>query len=197
VIESPLLRASANLLRRALARASEACSECAARAGARRHRLLPLAIGASIIFAASPLYAQIRRGPLIQPAGRVDVFVSSITAVHAGVELSAVAGRYVRIAGVGAIGGSRKDGASGLSARAELLGRFMLDPDFASRWAPYASGGLGARYDRVADGWRPTLIFALGVEGPRSNGVVPFFEAGYGGGARFTIGLRKLRSFGR
>lgn|GEM_PF-1025301 len=162
----------------------------------RRPRLL-LASAVCIALAPFPLHAQIRRGPLIQPAARVDVLASSIMAVHAGVELSAVAGRYVRVAGIGAIGGSGKDGSTGLSARAEVLGRFMLDPDFTSRWAPYAAGGVGARYDRVADGWRPTLIFAIGMEGPNSNGVVPFLEAGYGGGARFSIGLRKVRPFGR
>jgi hypothetical protein len=146
---------------------------------------------------AGRLSAQVDRGPLIQPAGRVDVFVSSVTAVQTGVELSAVAGRYMRIAAVGGVGGSWDNGSSGLSARTELLGRFMLDPDFNARWAPYASGGLGARYDRVGDGWRATLIFALGLEGPNLNGVVPFFEAGFGGGARFSVGLRKARLFGR
>lgn len=156
-----------------------------------------LALGALLPLAAGSAHAQIHRGPLIQPAGRVDVFVSSITAVQGAVELSAVAGRYIRVAAVGGLGGSWNDASSGLSARAELTGRFMLDPDFRSRWSPYAAGGLGARYDRVADGWRATLVFALGMEGPDWNGVVPFLEAGYGGGARFGIGLRKTRPRGR
>ena len=141
--------------------------------------------------------AQMDRGPLIQPAGRVDVFASDITAVQGGVELSARAGRYMRIAAVGGVGGSWNEGSSGLSARTELTGRFMLDPEFRVRWAPYASGGLGARYDRIADGWRATLVIALGLEGPDWNGVVPFLEVGYGGGARFGIGLRKTRPRGR
>ncbi len=152
---------------------------------------------ALLALAAGGAHAQIDRGPLIQPAGRVDVFVSSITAVQGGVELSTPAGRYMRVAALGGIGGSRGDGSSGLSARAELLGRFMLDPDFNARWAPYAAGGLGARYDRVADGWRATLVIALGVEGPDWNGVVPFLEAGFGGGARLGLGFRKTRPFGR
>lgn len=156
-----------------------------------------LALCALAALAAPRASAQLSRGPLIQPAGRVDVFVSSVTAVHAGVELSAVAGRYMRIAAVGGLGGSWSDGSSGPSARAELVGRFLLDPDFTSRWAPYAAGGVGARYDRVADGWRGTLILALGMEGPNLEGVVPFFEAGFGGGARFSVGLRKARPFGR
>jgi hypothetical protein len=154
-------------------------------------------LGVLFLLVAGPLGAQVDRGPLIQPAGRVDVFVSSVTAVQAGAELSAVAGRYIRIAAIGGIGESWGNGSSGLSARGELLGRFMLDPDFNARWAPYAAGGLGARYDRVADGWRAALIFALGLEGPNLNGVVPFFEAGFGGGARFSVGLRKARPFGR
>ncbi len=182
MIEASLLRSSANLQRGAVH-------------GPLRF-LLPV-VALLGLLAVPPLNAQTGRGPLIQSGGRVDVFVSSVTAVHAGVELSAVAGRYLRVAAVGGIGGSRAHGTSGLSARTELLGRFMLDPDFHSRWAPYAAGGLGARYDRVADGWRATLIFALGLEGPNLNGVVPFFEAGYGGGARFAIGLRKVRPFGR
>jgi hypothetical protein len=127
----------------------------------------------------------------------VDVFVSSITAIQGAVELSVPAGRYMRLAAVGGVGGSWNEGSSGLSARAELTGRFMLDPDFRSRWTPYVAGGLGARYDHVNDGWRATLVIALGVEGPNLEGVVPFLEAGYGGGARFGIGLRKTRSFGR
>ncbi len=155
------------------------------------------ALVALLALGAGSARAQIDRGPLIQPAGRVDVFVSSITAVQGGVELSTPAGRYMRVAAVGGIGGSWDGGSSGPSARAELLGRFMLDPDFHARWAPYAAGGLGARYDRVADGWRAALVIALGVEGPDWNGVVPFLEAGFGGGARFGLGLRKTRTFGR
>lgn len=138
-----------------------------------------------------------RAGSLLQPAGRVDVFVSSITAVQAGAELSAMAGRYVRVAAVGGLGGSWNERTSGLSARAEVVGRFVLDPNFVARWAPYAAGGIGARYDHITPGWRATLIVALGVEGPDWNGVVPFFEAGYGGGARFGVGLRKTRQRGR
>lgn len=158
-------------------------------------RLLTTLVMAMLPLAAAS--AQSAKGLLLQPAGRVDVFVSSITAVQAGAELSAVAGRYMRVAAVGGVGGSWNDGSSGLSARAEVIGRFMLDPDFRTRWAPYAAGGLGARYDHVGAGWRATLIIALGVEGPNWNGVVPFFEAGYGGGARFGMGLRKTRPHGR
>lgn len=166
--------------------------------GASRVTSAIVATAAAILLVTpSRVRAQRPTGPLLQPAGRVDVFVSSITAVQAGAELSVIAGRYMRVAAVGGLGGSWNDGSSGLSARAEVVGRFMLDPDLAARWAPYAAGGLGARYDHITPGWRATLIVALGLEGPDWNGVVPFFEAGYGGGARFGIGLRKTRPRGR
>lgn len=136
------------------------------------------------------------REPLLQPAARVDAFVARITAVQAGVEGNLIAGRYVRLGLVGAVGGSWRDGASGVSARSEAVGRFILDPDFTARWAPYAGAGLGVRYDRIAD-WRGVLIAVIGLEGPDWSGVVPFIEAGYGGGTRLGIGVRKRRVRGR
>lgn len=136
------------------------------------------------------------REPLLQPAGRVDVLASRITAVQMSAELSTAAGRNLRVALVGGVGGSYGHGESGLSARAELVGRFLLDPDFTARWAPYAGGGLGARYDRIAD-WSGVLSVFLGVEGPDWNGVVPFLEVGYGGGGRVGMGLRRTRRRGR
>ncbi|HWG51918.1 MAG TPA: hypothetical protein VN677_01325 [Gemmatimonadaceae bacterium] len=129
----------------------------------------------------------------LQPAGRADVFLADITAVQAGLELSAPAGSNLRLALVGAAGESWRDGASGLSARAELTGRFLLDPEFRARWAPYVGGGVGARYDRVGD-WRGVLSLVIGVEGPKWGGTVPFVEAGYGGGARIGVGFRKARA---
>lgn len=132
----------------------------------------------------------------VQSAGRVDVLASSITAVQAGAELSVPAGRNLRTALVGALGGSTRHGETGLSARAELVGRFLLDPDFTARWAPYAGGGIGARYDRIRN-WSGVVSLFVGLEGPNWNGVVPFLEVGYGGGGRFGMGLRKTRGRGR
>lgn len=151
--------------------------------------------GVLLLLCAQDVAAQ-RSGSRFQPAGRVDVLSARITAVHAGAELGAIAGRYTRIAAVGGVGGSWDNGSSGISARGEVLGRFVLDPDLTVRWAPYVAGGLGARYDRIV-GWRATLTAALGVEGPNWNGVIPFVEIGYGGGGRFGMGLRRARAHGR
>lgn len=150
----------------------------------------------AVLLAACGAPAHAQRASRFQAGGRVDVLASSITAVQAGAEVSAPAGHSLRVALVGGLGGSWGHGSSGLSARAELLGRFLLDPDFARRWAPYAGGGLGLRYDHIAER-RGVLVLFVGVEGPNWNGVVPFIEAGYGGGGRVGFGFRKTRAAGR
>jgi len=132
----------------------------------------------------------------VQAGARVDVMASTITAVQAGAELSARASTNMRVALTLAAGGSWSHGRAGVSARADLVGRFLLDPDFHMRWAPYAGGGLGIRYDRIGD-WRGTVIAVIGVEGPNWSGVVPFAEAGFGGGVRVGAGFRATRRAGR
>lgn len=131
-----------------------------------------------------------------QTGGRVDVLASQVTALQAALELSAAAGTNVRLAFVAGAGPSWERGRTGLSARADLVGRFLLDPDFRSRWSPYVGGGLGLRYDRLTN-WRGTLIAVLGMEGPNWGGAVPFVEAGVGGGVRIGFGLRVARRAGR
>lgn len=132
----------------------------------------------------------------VQTGARVDVLASSITAAQAGLELSAAASTNVRVSLVTAVGESWSHGRIGLSARADLVARFLLDPDFSMRWAPYAGGGLGLRYDKIGD-WRGTIIAVLGLEGPNWSGVVPFVEGGFGGGVRLGVGFRTTRRVGR
>lgn len=132
----------------------------------------------------------------IQTGARLDVLASTITAVQAGIELNTAASTNVRVALTTAAGESWSHGHTGLSARADLVARFLLDPDFSMRWAPYAGGGLGIRYDKIGN-WRGTIIAVLGVEGPNWSGVVPFAEGGFGGGVRLGVGFRATRRAGR
>ena len=71
-----------------------------------------------------------------------------------------------------------------VTARAELVGRFLLDPLAEHRWGPYVAGGLG-----VAS--KPYVLVVLGVEGPRWGRVTPAFEAGVGAGVRLGFALRR------
>jgi hypothetical protein len=135
--------------------------------------------------------AQSPQQPL-QAEGRIDAIVASTTGVEAALGLSVPAGIYIRsglVAGIGA-------GRHGLEGRTDLIARFSLDPFRQSRWAPYGGGGLSGRYRSERDrGSRAYLLVFLGVEGPlplgQTSGMVPAFELGLGGGARFSIILRR------
>ena len=135
--------------------------------------------------------AQVREQPL-QLEYRLDALVAHTTGAEAALGASVPAGLYVRtglVAGIGA-------GAHGAEGRTDLFSRFSLDPFRQSRWAPYAGGGISGRYrSRLDGGSRAYLLVFLGLEGPlptgRTSGFVPAFEVGLGGGARFSVILRR------
>jgi hypothetical protein len=128
----------------------------------------------------------------LQAEGRVDAIVAHSTGVEAGFGLSVPAGIYMRsglVAGIGA-------GRHGLEGRTDLMSRFSLDPFRQSNWAPYGGAGISGRYrSRLDGGSRAYLLVFLGVEGPlplgQTSGIVPAFEVGLGGGARFAVILRR------
>ena len=147
-------------------------------------------LSAALLIGLGATRLQGQRRVTMQPEGRVDVLAARRTAVHGGIGVNLPAGRSLRLELVSAVGASTNGGDAGFSARIEGVARYLLDPDFVSRWGAYGGGGLGARYDRGA-GWRGVLIALIGVEGPRWGGVVPFVEAGYGGGTRVGVGVRR------
>jgi len=128
----------------------------------------------------------------LQVEGRLDAIVAHTTGLEAGLGVSVPAGIYMRsglVAGIGA-------GRHGLEGRTDLISRFSLDPFRQSSWAPYAGAGISGRYrSRLDGGSRAYLLVFLGAEGPlpmgRTSGIVPAFEVGLGGGARFGIILRR------
>jgi hypothetical protein len=128
----------------------------------------------------------------LQIEGRLDAIVARTTGVEAGLGVSIPSGIYVRsgfVAGVGA-------GRHGAEGRTDLVLRFSLDPFRQSRWAPYGGAGISGRYRSHLDGGsRAYLLIFVGAEGPvpfgRPTGLVPAFELGLGGGARFAVILRR------
>lgn len=132
----------------------------------------------------------------VQVEARSDVFLARSTAVHIGAALSIPASRSIRLGLGGGIGSTLSDGADNMSGRVEGLVRFVIDPYYQQRWAPYAAAGLSARYDRKED-WRGVVFLLAGVEGPRWAGFMPFVEAGLGGGTRVAAGFRRSRGRGR
>ncbi|HSJ65663.1 MAG TPA: hypothetical protein VK922_17355 [Gemmatimonadaceae bacterium] len=101
--------------------------------------------------------------------------------------------RYARV-DVTAGGGltERPGGGTRGEWRADLLGRFVLDPEFTRRWTMYGGAGVGV----LAAGGdaRELLLVALGAEGPRWRGGVPFAELGLGGGVRLGVGVRRAHA---
>ena len=123
------------------------------------------------------------------PEGRIDAIVSRVSAVHGGFGVTTSLGTYLRSGVVGAAGLSR----DGLSGRLDIVNRFHLDPFRESKWAPYAGGGLTARFD---DGHRARafLLLLVGMDGPVRNGLTTSIEAGLGGGGRLGVIVRRTRA---
>ncbi len=151
---------------------------------------LALALPSTLAFPASGA-AQINQQPL-QAEGRLDAIVAHTAGVEAGFGVSVPAGIYMRTGLVAGIGAGRH----GLEGRTDLVSRFSLDPFRQSNWAPYGGAGISGRYrSRLDGGSRAYLLVYLGVEGPlplgHTSGIVPAFEVGLGGGARFAVILRR------
>lgn len=154
-----------------------------------------VALAALVLVAAIPLDASAqaggaRRGSRLQPEARADFIGARAEAAHLGAGVAVPLGTYVRVALVGAAGRAWVRDGSTVAGRVDGLVRFVADPLRESRWAPYASGGVGGLYDE-RERWRAVLIGTLGFEGPAGGGVVPAVEVGFGGGVRVGLVLRR------
>ncbi len=117
---------------------------------------------------------------------RADAIVKNPPAIHAGGGFTVPLGTYVRSGIDAAIGASER----GISGRVDFVNRFHLDPFRQHKWAPYAGGGLTARFDDNRSNRLYLLIF-MGIDGPAPRGIGTSFEAGLGGGARLGVIVRK------
>ena len=120
------------------------------------------------------------------PLARADLIISDNSAAHVGVGITFSAGTYLRSGLEAGLGSSRE----GISGRLDIVNRFHLDPFRESRWAPYAGGGLSARFDDDRKS-RVYLLVIFGVDGPAKRGLSTSLEAGFGGGARVGVVIRR------
>lgn len=162
------------------------------RAFAIRVRCAVLGAASCALLAPTPLLAQAaaRATFWVQPEIRADVIAARVSSAEAGAALSIPLGLYVRGSLAGALGTARHRDESSLAGRVDASTRFLLDPFRERGWAPYGVGGVSLRHDDY-DGWRPYLLLAVGLEGPERGGIVPAFELGIGGGARFGVVVRR------
>jgi hypothetical protein len=133
-----------------------------------------------------------------QPELRADAFGGEPWAAHAGAGLGVRLGLYARLvvlAGAGMSGGLDEGDGTRASGRVEVLGRFVLDPFRERSRGPYAAAGLVQRLEGARPRTRLTAVF--GVEGQPRGSWVPAFEAGFGGGVRAGVVLRRARADGR
>lgn len=131
-----------------------------------------------------------------QLESRMDVLISRTTAVHAGVGGSAVAGRYIRL-GILAAGGARKVGGEWRrSGRADVVGRFHVDPNRQFARGLYVLGGATVLLDDGAHG-RVRALIGLGIESRAYGSWIVGAEGGFGGGGRIGLTVRRARAAGR
>jgi hypothetical protein len=133
--------------------------------------------------------AHAQRAMHIQPELRADGIFARTSEAQLAAGVSVALGRYVRVELAAGGGSAFAQGRSVASGRLDAVARFLLDPDFTQRIGLYAGGGLGLRVARELAP-REVLIVVLGAEGPAYRMLVPFVEAGYGGGARVGAGVR-------
>lgn len=128
----------------------------------------------------------------IRTEARADAFLARIDALHAGIGLAADLGTYFRLAGIIGVGAADVDGETVASGRAEVLGRFVLDPFRQARWGVYGATGVVARYEN-GPGTRGYLTVLLGAELPSERPTVTAVELGIGGGVRIGVAIRQGR----
>jgi hypothetical protein len=138
---------------------------------------------------APAVLAQAGGRPSLRPLARVDAIAARASAVQLGVGAGLPVGTYVRVEATVAGGVTRRDGATVGGARADLVGRFLVDPFAQTPRGPYAGGGVSVRRDG-GDRARVYLLAVFGVEGARHHGAYPSLELGLGGGVRLGIVLR-------
>ncbi len=124
------------------------------------------------------------------------MFLASTTTVQGAAAVAFFLDPSFRLVALGGAGSTFSSGVGEFSARFDLLGRFVLDPDRKQQWALYGTGGLSLRYE-AAPSWRGALVALVGLEGPKWGSWTPFVEAGYGGGVQIGFGLRRATARGR
>ena len=86
--------------------------------------------------------------PRFRVEGRADAFLGRVDALHGGIGVATDLGTYFRLAGILGAGAARGGGETNGSGRAEIVGRFLLDPYRQARWGLYGGAGVLARHER-------------------------------------------------
>ena len=150
------------------------------------------AVAIALLLAASVTDAQApsRRGgdTRVRPELRLD-YLAAPDGIQIGAGAAFRVSTYVRLGAAGAIGTHFSDVADQVGWRADVFGRFQLDPFRERRWAPYGTAGVSVR--GAGDDAEEYLMILFGLEGPLVRGWSPALEVGFGGGFRAGLVMRR------
>jgi hypothetical protein len=124
-----------------------------------------------LLFASAPLDAQ-----TVQAEARFEAIGPRPYVYVPAVAFGVRTGRYVRTSIGTTLGDPR---------RIDVLSRFSFDPFRERRLALSVGGGVSVYRDATY------LAIVADLEGPTMRRLVPFVQAGLGGGPRFSAGIRQ------
>ena len=147
-----------------------------------------LAIVAALSLAPVALQAQDRPRPVF--VARLDGTSSAVPRLEGSLGAAIPLGTYGRLHVTAGGGAARDADVAHPAVRADVIGRFLLDPLKQARRGPYFGGGVSYLAHRGETG-RAWLTLVAGVELRERGGLVPGIELGVGGGARIGLVVRR------
>lgn len=145
----------------------------------------------ALVFGAAGVRAQDPPRRRVLPEMRLDAVVSDVGWGQLTVGAHVNTGTYARLAFLAGAGVAWTESESGTSYRAEVQGRFHLDPLRSSPFGLYGIGGIATMHDTFT-GWQSRLVLGAGVELPAYARTTLAVEAALAGGLRLTTAIRRV-----
>jgi hypothetical protein len=147
---------------------------------------------ALLVAGATPVLGQAPPAPRrVLPELRADFVTGAVTTAQIAAGLHITSGTYFRVAILGGFGRAWNEGVSGDSYRAEVQGRFHMDPLRSTRFGLYGIGGVTAGHDPFND-WQSRLVVGVGAELPAYARSTLAIEAALAGGLRLSLAARRV-----
>jgi hypothetical protein len=163
-------------------------------------RLIAIGFAALCAMVCTPLWPsralQAQEHPATVPELRLDGTSARIPRLELSAGAVVPVGIYVRLALSAGAGVIRESGAAHTAGRADAIARFELDPLKQHSRGGYVGGGLSL-LGREGPHVRAYLALVAGLELKQRLGWIPSIEAGLGGGARVSVGVRRAMELWR
>lgn len=139
----------------------------------------------------SVLGAQEPQRRRILPELRADLVTGDVVSAQMAAGVHITSGTYVRVALLGGYGRAWNDEQHGASYRAEIQGRFHMDPLRSTRLGLYGIGGIVTSHDPFSD-WQSRLVLGAGAELPAHARATLAVEVALAGGLRLSVAARRV-----